>query len=52
MPETGVDLGGGFGTVDVAPRETWVVSSEMAFPEARRDEANRVLLAKILWNGQ
>jgi hypothetical protein len=22
----------------------------MAFPEARKDESNRVLLAKIIWN--
>ncbi len=49
MPETGLDLGGGFGVVDLSPTETWVVSSEMGFPAARRDEPNRVLLAKILW---
>ncbi len=50
MPETGVDLTGGFAPVDVNANETWVISSEMAFPEARKDENNRVLLAKILWN--
>ena len=50
MPETGVDLGGGFAPVDVNPHETWVISSEMAFPKEREDEPNRVLLAKILWN--
>ena len=50
IPETGLDLGGGFGVVDVNPRETWIVSSEMAFPTARRDEPNRVLLAKIHWS--
>jgi hypothetical protein len=50
MPETGVDLTGGFAPVDVNENETWVISSEMAFPEARKDENNRVLLAKILWN--
>ncbi len=49
LPETGVDLSGGFGILDVNPRETWVISSEMAFPPARRDEPNHVLLAKILW---
>ena len=49
MPETGLDLAGGFGVVDLSPTETWVVSSEMAFPAERRDEPNRVLLAKILW---
>ncbi len=50
MPETGVDLGGGYAPVGVNEGETWVISSEMAFPEARKDENNRVLLAKILWN--
>jgi len=50
LPETGLDLAGGFGPVDVGEDETWVVSSEMAFPEGRKDEDNRVLLAKILWN--
>ncbi len=50
MPETGLDLTGGFAPVDVGANETWVISSEMAFPEARKDENNRVLLAKILWN--
>lgn len=50
MPESGVDLTGGFAPVDVNADETWVISSEMAFPESRKDENNRVLLAKILWN--
>lgn len=50
MPETGLDLTGGFAPVNVGDNETWVISSEMAFPEARKDENNRVLLAKILWN--
>jgi len=50
MPETGVDLTGGFAPVDVGESETWVVSSEMAFPKERQDEPNRVLLAKIIWN--
>jgi hypothetical protein len=49
MNETGLDLGGGFGIVDVSPTETWVISSEMAFPASRRDEPNRVLLVKLLW---
>jgi hypothetical protein len=49
MPETGVDLSGGFGVLDISPSETWVISSEMAFPASRRDEPNRVLLAKVLW---
>jgi hypothetical protein len=49
MPETGLDLAGGFGVVDFSPSETWVVSSEMAFPKNRQDEPNRVLLVKLLW---
>lgn len=49
MPETGLDLGGGFAPVDVGTAETWVVSSEMAFPKERQGEPNRVRLAKILW---
>ncbi len=50
MPETGLDLGGGFAPVDVGADETWVISTEMAFPEERKGENNRVLLAKILWD--
>jgi hypothetical protein len=50
MPETGLDLAGGFAPVNVSPTETWVVSSEMAFPESRKDENNRVLLAKVIWS--
>jgi hypothetical protein len=49
LPETGLDLAGGFAPLDVGPNETWVISSEMAFPATRRDEPNRVLLARILW---
>lgn len=41
---------GGFAPVEVNETETWVISSEMAFPEARKDENNRVLLAKIVWS--
>jgi hypothetical protein len=50
MPETGVDLGGGYAPVDVNEKETWVVSTEMAFPKNRQGENNRILLAKIIWN--
>ncbi|MEZ5386667.1 MAG: sialidase family protein, partial [Prosthecobacter sp.] len=50
MPETGVDLGGGYAPVGVNANETWVISSEMAFPKGREDEPNRVLLARIIWN--
>ena len=50
LPETGVDLGGGFAPLDVSASETWVISTEMAFPKNRVDESNRVLLAKIIWN--
>lgn len=49
LPEAGVDLSGGFGVLDVSPSETWVISSEMAFPASRRQESNRVLLAKLFW---
>jgi hypothetical protein len=49
IPETGLDLGGGFAPVDVSANETWVISSEMAFPKDRQNESNRVLLARIRW---
>jgi hypothetical protein len=49
IPETGLDLGGGFAPVDVSANETWVISSEMAFPKERQNESNRILLAKIIW---
>ena len=49
LPETGVDLAGGFAPVEVSADETWVISTEMAFPENRKVENNRVLLARILW---
>ena len=50
MPETGFDLGGGFGVIEVSPSETWIVISEMGFPKNRQDELNRVRLAKVLWS--
>ncbi len=50
MPETGLDLGAGFAPVDFSPFETWVVSTEMHFPANRRDEPNRIRLAKIFWS--
>ncbi len=49
MLETGLDLAGGFAPVNVSANETWVISSEMAFPKERRHESNRVLLARIVW---
>jgi hypothetical protein len=49
LPETGLDLAGGFGVLDYSPQETWIISTEMAFPKERQAEPNRVLLAKILW---
>lgn len=48
--ETGLDLAAGFAPVDVNGQETWVISSEGGFPESRKDENNRVLLARIVWN--
>lgn len=50
MPETGLDLAAGFGVMDYNANETWVVSTELSFPEPRKQEANRILLAKIVWN--
>lgn len=50
MPETGVDLGGGYAPFDVNEKETWGISNEMAFPKGCEDEPNRILLAKIIWN--
>ncbi len=50
MPETGLDLAGGFGVVAVGPHETWVFSSEMAFPKSRQEEPNHVRLAKLIWS--
>lgn len=49
MPDTGLDLGAGFGTMNISASETWVVSSEMVFPKARLNEPNHVRLAKIVW---
>lgn len=48
FPETGVDLGN-FGVVDVSDKEIWVITFEMGFPANRKDEPNRVLLAKVVW---
>ena len=45
-----IDLAGGFGVLDFSPQETWIISTEMAFPKERAEESNRVLLAKIIWN--
>lgn len=50
LPESGLDLAGGFAPVDVGDGETWVVSSEMGFPRERQHENNRILLAKIIWS--
>ncbi|MGV3663635.1 MAG: exo-alpha-sialidase [Prosthecobacter sp.] len=52
MPETGVDLGGGFAALNVNSAETWVISTEMAFPKGREDEANRIRMARIVWSSQ
>ncbi len=49
MPESGLDLAGGFGVLDFSQDETWIISTEMAFPKDRLNEPNRILLAKILW---
>ncbi len=52
MPETGVDLGGGFAALNVNATETWVISTEMAFPEGRKDESNHIRMARIIWSGK
>lgn len=52
MPETGVDLGGGFAALNVNAQETWVISTEMAFPKGREDEDNRIRMARIVWSSQ
>ena len=49
IPEQGLGLGN-FGIVDVSPTETWVITSEEAFPASRRHEPNHVLLARLRWN--
>ena len=48
IPESGLGFGN-FGVVEVSPLETWVITSEEAFPASRRNEPNHVLLARILW---
>lgn len=50
LPEKGLDLGGGFASVDVSEEETWVISTEMGFPKERLAEPNHVLLSRIIWN--
>ncbi len=47
FPEENADLGAGFGVLDVSPRETWVVTSELP-TKGSRDHA-RVMLARITW---
>lgn len=49
MPETGVDLGGGYAALNVGEDETWVISTEMSFPKGREDEDNRIRMARIIW---
>ena len=51
MPETGVDLAGGFAPVDVSSHENWVISSEMAFPEGQ-DQNNRGAISKNLFGAK
>lgn len=50
MPENGLDLGAGFGTLNISEGESWVISSEMMFPKNRSKEPNHVLLARLIWS--
>lgn len=47
--EEGADLGAGFGVVDLAPNETWVVTSEIQPQSKAMPLSNRILLARIHW---
>ncbi|MBL9203583.1 MAG: exo-alpha-sialidase [Opitutaceae bacterium] len=47
--EEGADLGAGFGVVDLAPNETWVVTSEIQPQSKSMPLSNRILLARIHW---
>ena len=47
FPEENADLGAGFGVLDVNPRETWVITSEL--PTIGTRDYARVLLARITW---
>lgn len=47
IPENDADIGAGFGVLDVSPKETWVVTSEL--PTKGTRNYNRVLVAKIFW---
>ncbi len=47
IPENDADIGAGFGVLDVTPKETWVVTSEI--PTKGTRNYNRVLVAKIFW---
>lgn len=47
IPEENADIGAGFGVVEVSPRETWVITSELPTKGSR--DYNRVLMARITW---
>jgi hypothetical protein len=47
FPEENADLGAGFAVLEVNPRETWVVTSEI--PTRGSRDYNRVLLARLRW---
>jgi hypothetical protein len=47
IPEENADIGAGFGVLDVNPRETWVITSELPTKGSR--DYNRVLMARITW---
>jgi len=47
VPENNADLGAGFGVVEVNPRETWVITSEV--PTRGSRDYNHVFLARLTW---
>lgn len=49
MPNTGLDLSGGFGVAEISPTEIWVTNSELNYPKNRANEPNHILLARIRW---
>lgn len=49
LPENHATLGN-FGVIDVSPRETWVITSEGLYRGKRRNDRNKVLIARIRWS--
>jgi hypothetical protein len=47
IPESNADIGAGFGVLEISPRETWVITSELPTKGSR--DYNRVLMARVTW---